>query len=149
VPASAVEQTLAVYVDAVEAVDLTKRAALQASRSWVGGAKQALPRPAFQPDPWALIDLGFDAADLYVTAQTWYARTLLDGVAETMEAFFSGDTDPNPPPSAVPVTLAPPATAVAPDTRTRQTAAAQATPAATPKAGGSEKRPAPRKRPTA
>ncbi len=148
-PASAVEQTLTVYVDAIEAVDLTKRAALQASRSWVEGAKEALPQPAFQTDPWALIDLGFDAADLYVTTQTWYARTLLDGVAETMEALFSGDTHPNPPPSAAPVTLAPSATAVAPATHEQQTAAAPATRAATPKAGGSEKRPAPRKRPTA
>jgi len=74
VPSSPVEQTLAVYLDAVEALELTKRAALQTSRSWAGGAKEALPQPVFQPDPWALIDLGFDAADLYVTAQTWYAR---------------------------------------------------------------------------
>lgn len=147
-PASPAEQTYAAYADAIEAIDLTKRAALQAARSWVGGVKAALPQPAVQPDPWALIDIGFDSADLYVTAQTWYARTLLDGVAEATEAFGSGRTVASPPPPALPATVAAAAGPAAPAARAPKAATAR-TPAATAKAGSRAKRPAPRKRPTA
>jgi hypothetical protein len=160
VPSSPVEQTFAVYADAIEAVELTKRAALQAARSWVGGAKAALPKPAVQPDPWALIDIGFDFADLYVTVQTWYARTVLQSVAETMEAFTSGGThasSPPPPSPAQPASSLTPATpaprapkAATPDApAATPKAATPDAPAATPKATGSSKRPAPSKRPTA
>lgn len=81
---SAVEQTLSMYAHAIDAVDLTKRAFLQTSRSWAKATEQALAFPSDQAGPSTLVDMGFDAADLYVTVQTRYAKSLLEATAEVV-----------------------------------------------------------------
>jgi hypothetical protein len=72
------------YAHAIDAVELTKRAFLQTSRSWVKATEQALAFPGDQPEPWTLVDLGFDSADLYVTVQTRFAKSLLEATAEVV-----------------------------------------------------------------
>jgi hypothetical protein len=72
------------YAHAIDAAELTKRAFLQTSRSWVKATEQALAFPSDQPDPWTLVDMGFDTADLYVTVQTRFAKSLLEATAEVV-----------------------------------------------------------------
>ena len=81
---SAVDQTLSMCANAIDAVELTKRAFLQTSRSWVKATEQALAFPGDQPAPWTLVDMGFDSADLYVTVQTRFAKSLLEAPAEVV-----------------------------------------------------------------
>jgi hypothetical protein len=69
------------YAHAIDAVELTKRAFLQTSRSWVKATEQVFAVPGDQRDPWTLVDLGFDSADLYVTVQTRFAKSLLEASA--------------------------------------------------------------------
>ena len=82
----AVDQTLSMYAHAIDAVDLTKRAVLDASRSWVKATERALGSPGDQDGPWALVDIGFDSAALYVTVQTRVAKRLLEATAEVVGA---------------------------------------------------------------
>ena len=72
------------YANAIDAVELTKRAFLQTSRSWVKATEQALAFPGDQPAPWTLVDMGFDSADLYVSVQTRFAKSLLEATAEVV-----------------------------------------------------------------
>ena len=81
---SAVEQTLSMYATAIDAVELTKRAFLQTSRAWVNATEQALASTGDQRAPWTLVDVGFDSADLYVTVQTRFAKSLLEATAEVV-----------------------------------------------------------------
>ena len=81
---SAVEQTFFMYANAIDAVELTKRAFLETSRSWVKTTEQAVAVQGDQPAPWTLVDLGFDSADLYVSVQTRFAKSLLEVTAEVV-----------------------------------------------------------------
>jgi hypothetical protein len=108
------------YAHAIDAVELTKRAFLQTSRSWVKATEQALAFPGDQPEPWTLVDLGFDSADLYVTVQTRFAKSLLEATAEVVgvapvpaepaartEAVVEAPRAPKPAKRAVTVTKSP------------------------------------------
>ena len=107
-PYSPVEQTLSVYAHAIEATDLTRRAALQAARSWVGATEATLPIPSGQPSAWSILDMGLDSAELFVIAQTRYARSLLEGAAEALGALIPEGTPPPTPvePAALTATVA-------------------------------------------
>ena len=79
---TAVKQSLAFYAHAIDAVDLSKRAALQTARSWSGIAEAALP--VGRPGPWTLVDAGLDSAESFMTAQTSYAKSILDATAAAL-----------------------------------------------------------------
>ena len=78
----AVKQSLAFYAHAIDAVDLSKRAALETARSWSGIAEATLP--VGRPGPWTLVDAGLESAESLVTAQTNYAKDILDATASAL-----------------------------------------------------------------
>lgn len=85
---TAVKQSLAFYAHAIDAVDLSKRATLATARSWSGIAEATFP--AGRPGPWTLVDAGLESAESFVTAETGYAKGLLDATASALGVSLTG-----------------------------------------------------------
>jgi hypothetical protein len=77
-----VTQTLALSAHTVDAVGLSKLAAIQAARSWSGIAEATFP--AGRPGPWRLIDAGLASAESIVNAQTDYAQSIIGATATAL-----------------------------------------------------------------
>ncbi len=78
-PTSIVQETVAVYAHAIDAIDLSKRATLRTVRSWSGIVESTVP--GVWDGPWTLVTAGLDSAESFVTAQTKYAQSILDATA--------------------------------------------------------------------
>ncbi len=83
-PTFAVKETLAVYAHAIDTVEASKRAALQTVRSWSRIAESASPFPQGWDGPWNLADAALDSAESFVTAQTEYAKSILEATAAAL-----------------------------------------------------------------
>ena len=79
---TAVKHSLAFYAHAIDAVDLSKRATLETARSWSGIAEATFPLG--RPGPWTLVDAGLDSAESFMTAQTGFAKGILDATASAL-----------------------------------------------------------------
>jgi len=92
VPTSAVKETLAVYAHAIDAIDLSKRAALQTARSWSGIAESTFA--GGWDGPWTLVTAGLDSAESLVIAQTEYAKGILDATATALGVSLATNVAP-------------------------------------------------------
>ena len=142
---TAVKQSLAFYANAIDAVDLSKRATLATARSWSEVAEATFP--AGRPGPWTLVDAGLESAESFVTAQTSYAKGLLDATASALGVSFTAAAPAVVPAKAVATTVEPAAkTAAARAPKPTKPAGPVAPKAARP---GSSAKGASRRRPAA
>ncbi len=79
---SVVNQSLALGSYAVEVASLSKRIALQTARSWTDIVASAFPGD--QTWPWTIIDATFESAESFVSAQTYFGRSVLDATATAL-----------------------------------------------------------------
>lgn len=145
-PTSAVKETLAVYAHAIDAIELSKRAALQTARSWSGIAESTFPQG--WDGPWTLVNAGLDSAESLVIAQTKYAKSVLDATAKALGASLATNVAPARPAVVAAAVEQKVETAVAPASSTPKVAGNTAGSASRAPKGGSA-RGASRRRPPA
>lgn len=145
-PTSAVRETLAVYAHAIDAIELSKRAALQTARSWSGIAESTFPEG--WDGSWTLVTVGLDSAESLVIAQTNYAKGILDATATALGVSLATNVAPALPAVVAAAVEQKVETVAAPASRTPKVAGNTAGSASQAPKGGSA-RGASRRRPAA
>ncbi len=145
-PTSAVKETLAVYAHAIDAIELSRRAALRTARSWSAIAESTFPEG--WDGPWTLLTAGLDSAESLVIAQTKYANSILDATATALGVSVATNVAPARPAVVTATVEQKVETAAPPASRTPKVAANTAGSASQAPKGGSA-RGASRRRPPA